>query len=158
MAVAEITRASLKYSANPVVTVRYVDSSGVGPGAQYAELLELPLLAQAANFPSDLTPTGSAYAIDLNAVGVSCLSNNYSFRVFSKNDMTQDTIDEVLVYTNINLSAEDVFPRFYIENNDEPISRSCLYVLIQNYGGMATGPISFELTYNAIHTVGTLLL
>jgi len=138
------------------ITVEYVESNGVSAHSTSTELIGLNLLAPSAHDydkhvpPIDLT--GNAYSIDLNGINIACASTNYDMRIFVVDDLDADnTIHEVIYYTEIMESTSDTFDKFIIKNRDNP-NRSYLYLKIDNNDDVDTGPISISLTYTPIDT------
>jgi hypothetical protein len=138
------------------ITVEYVESNGVPAHSTSTELIGLNLLAASVQDcdkhlpPIDLT--GNAYSIDLNGINIACESTNYDMRIFTIDDFDADnTIYEVIYYTEIVGSTSDTFDKFIIKNRDNP-NLSYLYLKIDNNSDIATGPISISLTYAALDT------
>lgn len=93
---------------------------------------------------------GKAYAIDLAGFSVSCNSANYNVSLLNIEDESKiNTINEVLRYSNINLSTSDTFDRFIIRNRDVILNNK-LYLYFQNNGG-APGTLRIELIYVNLH-------
>jgi hypothetical protein len=152
MGLAILSDVHATWSTPPFINAKYHHAEGVPAGCDATSLiiLELPALSpdqlSRRLSPGEL-PGGKAYAIDLAFFSVNCASGEYDSRLFTKDDMlSQDTVFEALVYTAVDKSVNDVYNRFPIRNSDSPhINR--LYLLIQNFGTVDTGPIDIELTY-----------
>lgn len=140
-------------SAPQYVCMTYRSDESVPPMSDATSLIELELPAinkyNYLNIPNrDLT--GKSNAIDLVFFSVNCSSEEYDARLFTKDDIhLADTAYEAAVYTAVNKSINDIFERFIIKNDDVPITNK-LYLLVQNFSGVATGPIDVELTYVTI--------
>ena len=147
---ATILLKNVTYTLPPVVTMRYQDPVGVGVGAAYTELLELPLFAvdirKVSTFDStDLTLP--AYAIDLISVAISCGSDKFTAKILDKDDISLlRTIDEVYSVADISRSDDRAFLRYGVQNVDD-VRDNKLYLHITNNGTAPTGPISLELKY-----------
>lgn len=136
-------------SAPQYVCLTYRSDESVPPASDATTLIELELLAPQADYLNvpNKNLTGKSYAIDLALFSVNCESTEYDVRLFTKNQIDlSDTAYEDLVYTAVDKSINDVFERFIIKNDDEPQVNK-LYILIQNFSSVPTGPIDIELTY-----------
>ena len=139
---ATLKNAEVLYSAPPkiIATWEITDSTGLIE-------IELPGLSidemSYNNCPNE-SLTGKAYAIQLLTFSIDCSSTSFNARLLNKNDMTQlNTINEVLSYSNINLShLDENFEEFVIRNRDTTLTNK-LYLYIEN----ASGIITLTLTY-----------
>lgn len=152
MGLATMSDVHATWSSPPFINVKYHHAAGIPAGSDAPDLIILELPALSPNqtcrrLVDGELPEAGAYGIDLSFISVNCASGEYDARVFTKNEMLlQDTVFEVLVYTAVDKSVNDVFTRFPIRNCDTPhLNR--LYILIQNFGTVDTGPIDIELTY-----------
>ncbi len=131
------------------VCLTYRSDTSIPPASDATALIELELLAPSPdylNVPPRIL-NARAYAIDLALFSVNCESTEYDVRLFTKNQLDlADTAYEDLVYTAVDKSINDIFERFIIKNDDDPPINK-LYILIQNFSSVATGPIDIELTY-----------
>jgi hypothetical protein len=152
MALAPVENKTLVESLPPLALVEYVDPTGVGPG-EVSDLIILNLYGlnpyEMNNYPpTDLS--GDCYAIDLASVAIACNSTNYTFRIFTAEDPdAANTINEILVYDEIELSMSDVFQKFIARNRDVPL-KTRLYAVIENNSAEATGPIYIELIFTPL--------
>jgi len=129
------------------------NATGIGADTTSTELITLKLPARKRSQPKyrtipNLSVDGVTYAIELAVFSISCNSRNFDVSALNKNSITLiDTINEVLKYTNINLSESDQdFSRFVIRNRDEDLTNS-IYIFLNNHDTIATGDIRIELAY-----------
>lgn len=152
MAIATIVDLHCTWSAPFYINVKYHHAGGVPPASEASELiiLELPALGPeqfSRRLLTNEAPSAKAYGIDLCFFSVNCVSEEYDARLFTKDDIdSADTLYEAATYTAVSKSVNDIFERFPIRNCDVPHTNR-LYVFIQNYGVVDTGPIDIELTY-----------
>lgn len=134
---------------------KWEDPVGVPANSDSTSLIIIELPGLALNetsyrqIPNKKFLTGVSYAIELIVFNISCLSTNYNIRILNKNDIAKlNTINEVAIYNNINLSNIDTtFDKFIIRNRDDSlINRLYLYVenndIVNN-----TGTIQLEIVY-----------
>jgi len=156
MGVATVLEAFASHSVPQVINVEYRSTESVPAGDTSLELIVLELPGKnyldRLNYPvKDLS--GASYAIDLSFFSVNCLSENYNVRLFTKDDIASaDTLYEVLVYSQIDRSVNDIFEKFIIKNDDDPISNK-VYLFIENNGTVATGNIDIEVIYVTIQNM-----
>ena len=135
-----------------IALVEYVDSTSVA-GGSVSDLIILNLYGINSSDLTTYPPTdlsGLCYAADLASIAIACSSTNYTLRIFTADDITAaGTINEVAVYSNINLSMSDIFSKFIIRNRDVPVLPR-IYALIENNSGVATGDIYIELIYTPL--------
>lgn len=155
MGVATVLEAFASYSIPQVINVEYRSTESVPAGDTSSELIviELPGInyLDRLNYPSrDIS--GVSYWIDLSFFSVNCLSENYNVRMFTKNDSASaDTLYEVLVYSQIDRSINDIFEKFLIKNDDDPMENK-LYLYIENNGTVATGIIDIEMMFTTVQS------
>ena len=102
------------------------------------------------NEPQSLN-TGSAYAIRLVLLAISCDSPDFDLSVLNKNDETLvDTVYELINYININKSIVDNdLTEFIIRNFDDALTNK-LYIVYTNNSGTPMGTLKIQMTYVAV--------
>lgn len=152
MGLASIIDIHSTWSAPFFINVKYHHSAGVPPMSDAPDLiiLELPALGPdqySRRLLTNEAPSGKSYGIDIAFFSINCLSTEYDAHIFTKDDiLSTDTLYEAIVYTSVDKSINDIYERFPIRNCDSPhLNR--LYVFVQNFSGVDTGPIDIEITY-----------
>lgn len=136
----------------PYNIVKYQVDEEIPAGSDSTSLIEIELPGLFTTEPSYRTEprillTGKSYVIDLSKISINCNSDNFSFRLLNRNDITLiNSIYEVAYYTGINASMSDIFDKFIISNRDL-IMDNKLYLYISNSSAISSGVINLELVY-----------
>ena len=93
--------------------------------------------------------TASSYAIKLAVFNISCDSTSFDVSFLTKNGTEyEETIYEVLKYTDINKSHIDQsFTEFVIRNCDDVLSNKLYINLTDNDAALLPGTLKIQLTY-----------
>lgn len=159
MALASVIEVSAPFSSPRVIDLKVRSYNSIPPGTIASELIEIELPAvtpeqSQRRLLDEEVPKGKAYVIDLAFFSINCASEDYDARIFSRNDSSAaDTLWEDIVYTGVDKSIDDIFERFILKNSDI-VKTNKLYVLVENYGSVATGNIDIEFTYVVLDDQG----
>ena len=150
MAIATLKEAVLTYSIPQYIISRWdcpIDSTGlISISLPASNHLEPSYRAQ-----PNISISGTAYVIKLNAIAISSDSTNFDIQILTKNDESAvNTIYDVLDYTSINLKRIDhSFTNFIIKNCDDTLTNKLYFKLTNNDAG-ASGLLDIQITYEVI--------
>jgi hypothetical protein len=137
----------------PNISVTYTAAISVGAGGIAADLIALELPAtttdEAGMLPIN-NPSGLAYGINISAFACASQSEEYSIRIFNVEELDgEDTINEVIVYTEVQYSiVDDDYSDYIIKNCDTPQTNK-LYVLLENTGSTPITSVDIKLVYKS---------